>query len=512
MQHMWTEEQYRRLCEACDAVLLDHPVAARVGIPWLHVIREHPVFLDAYSDLWNGANHGAKARRLLRHATLVAQRGVSIGQGMLSRRELYQSREIGTVDVLFVSHLVNEGHAGMDSDFYFGDLPAVLLNRRCTSAIMLINHTRVEAGLLTMRWRNAKVPRLLPAARLNGRDEARIVRALHREARLLTGSTDARGTSLDHRVRLSAAQHVVSAAAAANLRLATQVHRVVSRLRPRVVLLPFEGHAWERMVLLAAGAVDHPPLRVGYQHAAVFRLQHALRRRLPPAYAPDRVLCDGEVGAEQLEDAPGLSGMPIQVLGSARGTGGGISTLVRGSCAGRQRRCLVIPEGIPSECHLLFSSTLSAARAAPDIEFVWRLHPIVSAGELLRRWPELAALPPNVTWSHATLADDAQRCGWTLYRGSTSVVDAVRLGSTPVYFGIPGELVVDPLYQLTDLRPTVHSPDELTSVIVGPAAEDDGQHMRLRKYCERFFVPFDPRAVLDLLASHDAAVRDGHGH
>ena len=38
--------QYLALCEACDRVLLaPDATIERVAVPWLHVIREHPVFL-----------------------------------------------------------------------------------------------------------------------------------------------------------------------------------------------------------------------------------------------------------------------------------------------------------------------------------------------------------------------------------------------------------------------------------------------------------------------------------
>ena len=49
-----TELQYKTLCKSCDEVLnMDHFGSELIAIPWLHVIREHPVFLTQYEELFN---------------------------------------------------------------------------------------------------------------------------------------------------------------------------------------------------------------------------------------------------------------------------------------------------------------------------------------------------------------------------------------------------------------------------------------------------------------------------
>jgi hypothetical protein len=48
-----TEEQYHRVCQACDSILVDDDSSIeRVSISWLHVIREHPEFLKNYDYLF----------------------------------------------------------------------------------------------------------------------------------------------------------------------------------------------------------------------------------------------------------------------------------------------------------------------------------------------------------------------------------------------------------------------------------------------------------------------------
>jgi hypothetical protein len=478
------------LCAACDRVLLERATPRRIAIPWLHVVREHPAFLQAYEELWQT---GPDFHRL---ATAVARFGARHA-GALAGGDapLHLSSSAREVDILFVSHLVSVAHAGAQADFYFGDLPAAAARAGYKAAIFVVDHTARSPAELARRWVGAEVVRVVPSARLRASAELALTWTLLAEARTLAKSARTATVSLDRAVRLRAARHALSGAAAKNLRLGIQVRDAVDRLRPQVVVLPFEGHAWERCVIHAAREAVSRPLVAAYQHAAVFRLQHAVRRALPADWMPDMILAAGRVGRDQLSATPGLAGVPIEVLGSPRGTGGARESSAPGACdAGRDRRCLVLPEGIASECRLMFDFALATARAAPDIEFVWRLHPILSVAEVEEAAPVLRQLPRNVQWSSASLAEDAARCGWTLYRGTTSVVDAVRRGSRPVYLEVPGELPVDPLYGVAAGRPAVSTVAALARVVRQPA--DAIVTEAVRRFCEDFYTPIDPDVLL----------------
>ncbi len=110
------EEQYRSLCEACDRVLLaPDSTLERVAIPWLHVIREHPVFLANYVDLFEPARGGkAIIRTCLRVIRNMAGWYRQIGRSLRTGvQPWYGPEDIPSgIDVLFVSHLLNPSQAG----------------------------------------------------------------------------------------------------------------------------------------------------------------------------------------------------------------------------------------------------------------------------------------------------------------------------------------------------------------------------------------------------------------
>ena len=66
------EEQYQELCNLCDKTLLaQDSKIERVANPWLHVIREHPVFLKNYIELFEPTHSTRmlinKYKRMLRN-------------------------------------------------------------------------------------------------------------------------------------------------------------------------------------------------------------------------------------------------------------------------------------------------------------------------------------------------------------------------------------------------------------------------------------------------------------
>lgn len=506
------EEQYRSLCEACDRVLLaPDSTIERVAIPWLHVIREHPVFLVNYVDLFEPVN-GVKAiarqwwRFLRNRAVWLRQLGRDLcadGQSWFGPENLPQK-----VDVLFVSHLLNASHAGQAEDFYFGGLPNELVVQGHSVVIALINYSDQPAAILADKWKESTVPRVILSGSLGISEEATLHRHLKKESFRLRKLAKKETAQLFRKVLLRASHEALSGGSRRTLRMAKQISILAAKLKPKAIVVTHEGHAWER-VAFAAARSSVPEVRcIGYQHAALFRLQHAIRRSLASEYNPDHILTAGAVSKEQLEHTSGLSGISISILGSNRSYK---YATINNGCASDQKQaghsdniaCLVLPEGIASECHLLFEFSLACAQAYPNTQFIWRLHPLVNYDLLAAQNSKLRNLPRNIVVSQATLEEDFVRSHWTLYRGTTAVVQAVVAGLRPIYLMLPDELTIDPLYELDRWRVRVASTLDFQHAITrGHSISNSSSIAEMqfaKKYCENFFLPLNFRTVSDVI-------------
>lgn len=497
------EAEYIELCLACDrALLAEDSTMERMAISWLHVVREHPVFLRQYEDVlgpWSLADSvraevGRRARAAARAGRRALRRRSDRAEAL--RADPVMSRQ---VDFLFISHLINASHAGADDDFYFGSLPNQLsaLGRSCV--VGLIDQTRGAGPALAGKWSGARVPRVVLPAAADLEQQRRLGAAVASEAGRLRARAR-RAVGLDRRVLSRAASEAPEAVAV--LGLAERIAKLVSDLRPRAIVVTYEGHAWERVAFAAARRAQ-PGLRcIGYQHAAVFRLQHAIRRSLGAQYDPDQILTAGSVSMERLIASPGLQGTPVSVGGSARTFG---REAARGR-AGAGDACLVIPEGIASECDLLFEFALECALRAPDRKFIWRMHPILSFDAIQGANPRLRNLPPNVDVSVRPLHDDMAISAWAIYRGTTTIVPAVLAGIRPLYLRVPGELTIDPLYDLESWRLVVDDWRQVARVMAEDERVDDASLAAERasaiEYCGRYFEPWNPDVVSALIPAN----------
>lgn len=517
------EEQYRALCAECDRLLqAPDSTLERIAIPWLHVVREHPVFLESYAALYeSGSGIGGVARRWLRFLRSRVDRLRLFVRAVRSKgREWHGPAALPrSADVVFVSHLLNPAQAGQETDFYFGDAPAAIAaNHR--PLIALINHTGERGAALVRQWKADAVPRVILSRTLRLKDEISLRARLKKEATRLKALARKEAPGRARRIVARASEEALSPGSLAAMRLFVQVRALVARFQPKAIVLTHEGHAWERVAFAAARSVRPDVRCIGYQHAALFRLQHAIRRPLAAQYNPDEILTAGAVGKAQLEGSPALRGVPVDVVGSIRGLQA--NSKLRGAQGTRELACLVLPEGIPGECNLLFEFSLACARRCPEIQFIWRLHPILSYSSLARRNRVLRSLPNNVRLSRAPLDADAAICRWALYRGTTAIVQAASAGVRPVYLALPDEMTVDPLYELQNWRVTVRSipefEDLLRADVRAPAPAADPAKRTAEAYCDDFFVPFDYRAMIAAIG-RNAGIngskipkRTGHRH
>ena len=487
-------DQYNALCHACDQLLLAPDSGdERIATPWLHVIRPHPLFLEGYADIFNsqfGTNWKRRIRNMgsaLRH---LAKACISSGKPWASVGELPEK-----CDVLMISHLVNTSILNQDDDFYYGGAASELAEQGLSATIALINYTDTPPALLAGNWRQPKVPRVIFTTVLGLADECMLYWRAHVTARHLKKSAAAQSNDLSRRVKARAVIESTSGGALSALRLGEQIKALVVRLKPRAIMVTYEGHSWERIAFAAARNVSPKIQCIGYQHATLFNQQHAVQRKLADKYNPDAILTSGKVAQSRLQKNQQLQDVRIETLGSNRSFAR--QPARKWASSNREKKvCLVLPEGILSECNLLFGFSLQCARSIPNIEFIWRLHPNMNYETLSRQNPSLRDLPSNIVISSATLGEDIARSHLALYRGSTTIVQAGVSGVRPVYLHQTGEVPIDTLYEIAELHARVVAPDDLRKLV--EQVEEPHNAViteQVQDHCGQMFTPMDTREL-----------------
>ena len=135
---------------------------------------------------------------------------------------------------------------------------------------------------------------------------------------------------------------------------------------------------WERSAISYTKKLNQDIKCIGYIHSAVFDNQHAIFRNLTHSYNPDLFFTASENMKKQIKEKVVGSEYKIHTLGSLKKDK--IKILKNKGFS-----CLVVPEGIIDECTLLFEFSLKCALINPNINFIWRVHPVISFEKLIKK-------------------------------------------------------------------------------------------------------------------------------
>lgn len=435
--------QFLLICQLTDKLLtLEKVKTERVAISFLHVIRAHPVFLSKYEFLFKNIN--SKFFFIQMTFSYVFNIWIQLLKSLYSSRILSNSLSLKKPTFIFVSHLINESHINEEYDFYFGDLPSKLDSNNCFSIICMINHTSLSYDLLLKEKEKSNTNKIILSNRLNFIEEIKMLNSCFKES--MTLRREAKGCSdpILKQIILKASTEVLSQSTFQNLRIGYQIRELVKKYQPKGIITTFEGHAWERIVFSEAKKSYQNIRCFGYQHAAIFKNQHAIKRPLSSKFNPDSILTSGMLGFEQLVKNSSYKNVSIEILGSHK-------NVFPNTKANNEKEniCLVIPEGIESECLILFEFSLLCALKYPELKFIWRVHPILKIEKILMNVFPYRELPKNIYLSKSLLEDDLYNAKWALYRGTTAIVQAVVYGVFPIYFDT-NDFNIDPLFSIKD--------------------------------------------------------------
>ena len=98
-----------------------------------------------------------------------------------------------------------------------------------------------------------------------------------------------------------ASQEALSIETLTNLRFIFQINLLLKTVKPKVIIVTYEGYAWERLLFMKAHQLDPNIKCIGYHNSAIYFLQHSLQRSLPDMLDPDMILTTSEVNKRKLD-------------------------------------------------------------------------------------------------------------------------------------------------------------------------------------------------------------------
>ena len=488
-----TKDQYKLLGKECDKVLLSEQACDYVvAINFLHVTREDQTLLKRYQRIFHESIWFFDLLSRYNNFFKFSLFAIYNLTRSLFHRNVELNLKKKSVDFLFISHYT--GKSEFDSkDPYFGDVISQL-NNKTSIVTAFINHTnRTDIDL---KNRNVKIT-VLPLSNFSN-----FYHMLCMYKNLFLNSFSIRQSSnsgILSKIIKQTRVEALSYSTVRNLIIANQIKDIVDTYSPSCIVTTYEGHAWERLAFSAARSAKFNIKCIAYQHAPIFRLQHAIRRPIGEQYNPDIILTSGTVSKNQLELSNKLCKTKIITLGSGRNIKLKMAYL---SQKYKTFSCLVAPEGKMEECNIIFNFSLKCAIKNPTMIFIWRFPPMVNIKLLIKHNNIFLNLPNNIIVSRITLLKDILRSRFILYRGSSVVIQSVVFGLKPIYLKIYDELTIDPLYAITQGRDIICNVEEFEKSI--STNVDATIKKNLITYCKYIYTPLDVNILENVLKNYNA--------
>lgn len=484
-------EFYKNLCRACDKVLKSEKSNfVTICIPWLHVLNVHPTALKKYRVL--------ERRSFWLNVKMYLYSAVSFAINLFSPK-LISEQEVEiknrqNIDLLIVSHFINQNAKGESLDFYFGNLADDLLKEGIHAEYLLLNHTKLSATTLAKSWGDYCAPRHFFATRLSIILEIALVGQLIKQSFQLRKRAWQEQNGFDKRVLKQAAHEALSRESIAALRFAKQMETLLEKLSPRAIITTLEGHSFERICYHVAKSSAKNIKCLGYQHAIMFPHQHGLQRGLDRQYDPDLILTSGEQTISEFLRGSFDKSLKVINIGTYK-----YDTAPRYMISKKletRSNCLLLPDGNIDDCMLICEFGVHAAQNIPNTNFIIRLHPLLGIEDLISNNSIFRNLPSNICFSsEKDITQDFAKSRWVLYRGSGAAIHAGMAACRPIYLSLGEDICFDPLYKLERKHPTISDTIKLQDIIIDDMGLSEAKFieemMDIRAFCASYFTPIN---------------------
>ena len=185
-----------------------------------------------------------------------------------------------------------------------------------------------------------------------------------------------------------------------NIRLAFQFEKLIKKFKPKIVIITFENHAWERFLIHKIKQIDKKIIIAGYQFTTFTKNQFSEKIILKKNFNPDYIFASGSSSFNCFKKTIGNK-IKLINFGSPRD-----STVVLHKNKKITNNFLLVPESPISEVNDFFLKSLELASHNLDCKFTLRLHPMSKSIELTNYIQKKIKNIENIELSNQNLKDD----------------------------------------------------------------------------------------------------------
>ena len=229
-----------------------------------------------------------------------------------------------------------------------------------------------------------------------------------------------------------------------NLSVVHEILNVIYTINPKKIFITFEGYPFERLLIKELKKKKNI-IVYAYYFSIISKHQNYPLRFKDKSYNPDFIITSGEVAKNKIYKN-GFNKKKLFNIGSNK-----INTIFTKNYNNSRKHVLLLPEAFENEVNLFIKFAIDCGKNS-NIPFILRLHPAFEINDQLKKQINELKSETNFIISDKKLLFDLKRSNIAVYRGSSSVVEAINNNVYPVYLKIKKELSIDPLYEIEKIK------------------------------------------------------------
>lgn len=393
-----------------------------VSISSLNFIKHHPEYIKKIAQV-----------SILSFFKILIINFLKLTKSLLNIIEKNEKIKKENTDVLIISHLTNINQFQNNKDIYFGNLEKILLKKKLKVKKLLINHTKTEYFNNKIKSNKILISKSIPFLFELIILKKRIFEFL-KLTKILIFTNDKVLRKLIKRSLISLFEEETLFA----LRLKFQLEKYLKLFEPKFLITTYEGYGWERLCFKAAKEYKKKIKCIGYQHTPVLHNNVSVFWKIKSNYNPDFIWCSDNNSFNTLKKKI----KNVILIGNLKYKKNSFfsKNFIKKNT---RSTCLVIPEGLDQECLKLLNFTIQFSKLNKSINFIWRFHPITNVKKILKNI-NFKNKQKNIIISQGkNLDNDIKKSKLVLYRGSSTVIEAVKSGLVPLYLNFDDKINID---------------------------------------------------------------------
>ncbi len=396
-------------------------------------------------------------------------------------------------DIIFVTSLVNantlKSRKNINNDFIFGNMIYDLRNKYNAKVFYINNTTFNSRNIFEKLKKNKNIYILKKIISIS--EEISILLLQFSELKNLILNFFIKKITLCNFFLI--ANNLFSYETRNNIRLKIQLEELIKIYSPKITVVSFEGHCWEKIAFNVCNSIDDKSIKtVAYQHGGIINNQFSINRRYKKNYNPDYILTSGKINLSFFSKFFLKKDNRLFEIGSNRSSFFNVIDIEKKFLdnSKRMNNCLVIPEGTNEETRILFDFSYILAQNNPKINFILRAHPQININKFVKRFYIFNRYKflNNIIISEKPFEIDLRRSQILLYRGSTGVVTSVLNGLIPVYYRQPNDDInSDPIFKLKKLKVVISDKKNFNNILNTENFKKNDEIKLAIKFCNSYF-------------------------